>query len=246
MNFYAFYYGSSGWLIDLDGFRILIDPWLTGDLFFSPPGPWLINGRLRNVFDVPEKINLLLLTQGLADHAHPASLKLLDRSIPGIGSPSAFKVLDGLGFQNVNAIKPNQTIEIGPISIEATSGAPVPQVENGYIVSHEKYSFYVEPHGYLDPRISPRQIDLAISPVIDLKLPFAGAFIRGKTILPKLIELLKPKTIFSSTTGGDATFTGLLNSLISVDGTQGEAAEFLNGKSNFVNPEVGVPYKLKI
>ena len=35
MRVFATYFGSSGWLIDLDGFRILIDPWFSGDLFFN-------------------------------------------------------------------------------------------------------------------------------------------------------------------------------------------------------------------
>ena len=35
------YYGSNTWLIELDDKRILIDPWLNGDLIF-PPGDWLI------------------------------------------------------------------------------------------------------------------------------------------------------------------------------------------------------------
>ena len=46
MTFNATYFGSSGWFIELEDFKILIDPWLCGDLFFSP-GPWLINGKLK-------------------------------------------------------------------------------------------------------------------------------------------------------------------------------------------------------
>ena len=93
MNFVVTYFGSSGWFINLDGLKILIDPWLTGDLVF-PPGPWLIKGALRKDIPVPDNIDLLLLTQGLPDHAHPPSLELLNRSVSVISSPSAFKVLD--------------------------------------------------------------------------------------------------------------------------------------------------------
>ena len=106
MSFIATYFGSSTWLIELNGFRLLIDPWLTEDLFFSPPGPWLINGRLDREFSPPERIDLLLLTQGLADHSHIPSLRMLDRSIPAIASPSASKILEQLHFENINSIKP--------------------------------------------------------------------------------------------------------------------------------------------
>ena len=34
--------------------------------------------------------------------------------------------------------------------IKATAGAPVPQIENGYILSHPCGSLYIEPHGYLE------------------------------------------------------------------------------------------------
>ena len=244
MSFNATYFGSSTWFIELNGTRILIDPWFTGDLFFSPPGPWLINGRLKNDFTPPEKVDLLLLTQGLADHAHIPSLKLLDRSIQAIASPSATKVLEQLNFHNINSLKPSERIGIGSIVVEATAGANVPLLENGYIVSDKEYSFYMEPHGFLDKNILPRKINAIISPVVDLKLPFAGCFIKGKSILPKLIELFDPNVVLASTIGGDASFTGFLNNLISVEGSIEKDSEFLKGKSVFIDPLVCNSYEL--
>ena len=41
MSIKARYYGANGWLLELENIRILIDPWLSGDLTF-PPGDWLI------------------------------------------------------------------------------------------------------------------------------------------------------------------------------------------------------------
>ena len=245
MDFHATYFGSSTWLIEFRAFRILIDPWLKGDLFFSPPGPWLINGQLNREFDPPKKLDLLLLTQGLADHSHIPSLEILDRSIVSVGSPSASKVLKQLNFQNVISLKPDENIKLGKLSIEATAGANVPGLENGYIVSNNEYSFYIEPHGFLDKKISARNLDVVISPVVNLQLPLVGAFIKGKTILPKLIELFNPKIVLASTTGGEANFTGILNSLISVDGSIDEASQFIEGKASFINPLVGKCYELK-
>ncbi len=244
MIFSATYFGSSTWLIDMDEVRILIDPWLTGDLFFSPPGPWLINGRLNREFNPPEKIDFLLLTQGLADHSHIDSLKLLDRSVTAIASPSASRILDQLDFNNIVALKPSESISIGNVLVEATSGANVPVLENGYIVSNKAYSFYMEPHGYLDNSIVSQHINAVISPVLDLSLPLAGSFIMGKTTLPKLIELFNPDVVLASTTGGDASFTGALNRLISVDGSVEEASEFLHGKCEFIDPVIEKAYEL--
>jgi len=244
VSFFATYFGSSTWLIELHGFRILVDPWLTEDLFFSPPGPWLINGRLDREFTPPDNIDLLLLTQGLADHSHPPSLRLLDRSTPAIASPSACKVLEQLDFVNINLLQPGKSIDIGPLFVQATAGARVPILENGYIVSNKEYSFYIEPHGFLDQTIPAHKLSAVISPVVNLKLPLAGSFIKGKSTLPKLIELFNPNIVLASTTGGDATFNGVLNNLISVDGSIEEATIFLEGKSEFINPLVDMAYDL--
>lgn len=73
MTIKATYYGANGWLIELDNTRILIDPWLNGDLRF-PPGDWLIKGELFKEVEIPIGIDFLLLTQGQPDHAHPPTL----------------------------------------------------------------------------------------------------------------------------------------------------------------------------
>ena len=44
MSDQATYYGANGWLLELGGRRILVDPWLTGPLVF-PPGAWLLKGE---------------------------------------------------------------------------------------------------------------------------------------------------------------------------------------------------------
>ena len=84
-------------------------------LVFSS-GSWLIKGQLQKQLDIPDSINLLLLTQGLADHTHPYSLEILDRSIPVIGSPGAAEVAERIGFTHVNKISPGETMMIDKIS----------------------------------------------------------------------------------------------------------------------------------
>ena len=54
----ATYYGANGWLVDLNETRILIDPWLKGDLTF-PPGDWLIKGELDREIEIPIDIDFL-------------------------------------------------------------------------------------------------------------------------------------------------------------------------------------------
>ena len=76
----ATYYGANGGLLEFDDLRVLVDPWLSGSLSF-PPGEWLLKGELPCEREAPEKLNLLLLTQGLADLQAPG-LSLIHISEP--------------------------------------------------------------------------------------------------------------------------------------------------------------------
>tara|TARA_B100000965_G_C19599160_1_gene761658 strand:+ start:131 stop:868 length:738 start_codon:yes stop_codon:yes gene_type:complete len=229
------YYGANGWLIEINKYRLLVDPWFTGDLTF-PPGDWLIKGTLGTEIETPINIDLLVLTQGQPDHSHPPTLNTLDKSIQVVASHAAGKVVNKLGFTKVNILKPGETFNFKRLKIQATSGASVPNLENGYIIDCELDSLYIEPHGFLDKNIKPRSVDLVITPVVDFALPIAGKFINGKTILPELIKVFNPSTVLASTTGGDITFSGLINNFIKVDGTIEEINSINNLGTHLLDP----------
>ena len=150
MTFEAKYLGSNGWLIKFDKTNLIIDPWLTGDLIF-PPGEWFFKGSLEKEILIEEEINIILLTQGLPDHCHIPTLRKFKKNIDIICPNSAKETLEKLGFTSIKVLKPSVKIKQKGLEIEATAGAPVPQIENGYIVKDEKgKGFYIEPHGYLD------------------------------------------------------------------------------------------------
>ena len=216
MTFKATYLGSNGWIIEFKKARIVIDPWLIGDLTF-PPGGWFFKGILIDEIPTPDNIDLILLTQGLPDHCHIPSLKKFPKETNIICSKSASKTLDELNFESINIMLPGQNIKFNDISIEATSGAAVPQVENGYILETTDGSFYIEPHGFLDNTIKPRKLDAVITPTKNLQLPVVGPFVKGADVIPRLVKLFDPSYILSSTTGGDAQFSGILNSFISLE-----------------------------
>ena len=235
MTLRATYYGANGWLIEFDENKILIDPWLNGDLTF-PPGDWLIKGELSREVEVPKEFDILLLTQGQPDHSHPPTLNKINRNIQIVASESASKVVKKIGFKKVNSLKPGENFTYKNLSIQATTGASVPNLENGYIIDNNLDSIYIEPHGFLDQNIKPRSIDLIITPVIDFALPIAGKFIKGKTVLPELLKLFNPSTVLASTTGGDITFTGIINKLIKVEGDVEDINLFKDINTNLINP----------
>ena len=216
MTFKATYLGSNGWVIEFADSKIVIDPWLMGDLVF-PPGKWFFKGYLKEEIPTPTNVSLILLTQGLPDHCHLPSLKRFDRKTKIICPKSAYQSLKNIGFKSIEIMRPSDKITIGNIRIETTSGAPVPQTENGYIVEHKEGSFYIEPHGFFDKRIRPRKLDAVITPTKSLKLPILGSFVKGAEVIPELINAFDPKFILSSTIGGEAEYSGVLNNFISVD-----------------------------
>jgi L-ascorbate metabolism protein UlaG (beta-lactamase superfamily) len=238
MTSQATYFGANGWLLEIADCRVLVDPWLSGPLVF-PPGAWMLRGELPHPWPVPDNLDLLLLTQGLADHCHQPSLKLLPRNIPVVGSPAAAKVVKRLGFEQIETLKPGETCTIQGLKIEATAGAAVPNVENGYLLDWSDGSLYLEPHGVLDPKLASRPVDTVITPIIDLGLPMAGDFITGASVLPDLMKRFTPRTVLASTTGGDVTFTGLISALLN-------AAEIKEQHDqSVVTPVPGEPIPLK-
>jgi len=216
MTFQATYLGSNGWLIKFKKTNLIIDPWLKGDLIF-PPGEWFFKGSLEEEILIDKEIDIILLTLGLPDHCHVPTLEMFRKDIPINCPKSAVKTLEKIGFTSIKMHKPTEkTIQFN-LSFEATAGAPVPQIENGYIVKdYQNSGFYIEPHGYLDENLDKQSLDAVITPTKNLELPLVGSFVKGADVIPKLINKFNPKYILSSTIGGDAKYSGFLNNFISV------------------------------
>lgn len=254
---HATFLGANGWLLEFGALRVLVDPWLTGPLQFAP-GPWFFQGTLKQPQPVPQHVDLLLLTQALPDHTHPETLALLPKSLPVVASPTAAARVRQLGFTRVQALAPPDRFVLAeatgdaPLEIGATAGAPVPQVENGYLLSHPAGSVYLEPHGYLPADLPPQPLDAVITPVVDLGLPVAGAFVRGRQVLPQLLERFTPRTVLASSAGEEVRYAGWLSRILWQRGSTAEAAAWLEsaqpdaprGRCRLIAPEPGVRYAL--
>lgn len=219
---------SNSWLLEIGGKRILIDPWLVGSLIFSNLD-WLFKGSRSQNRPIPDKIDLILLSQGLEDHTHPPTLKLLDRSIKVVASPNAAKVVQQLGYTQVTVLAHGETFTLNnQVEIKAFPGSPIGPtlVENSYLLKELKsgLTVYYEPHGYHSPQLQQAApIDVVITPFIDMTLPLLGAIIKGKNSALEVVKSLQPQVILSTAAGGDVAFEGLLMKLIQ---TKGNAEEF--------------------
>jgi L-ascorbate metabolism protein UlaG (beta-lactamase superfamily) len=207
-------------LIELAGLRLLVDPWLVGPLVFGN-APWFFQGQHRDPPALPTKIDAIVLSQGLPDHANPPTLRQLDHTIPVIASPSAAQVVQSLGFTDVTALAPGESFTCREaIAITATTGAIVGPTarENGYVLrsltnqpNGDQPSLYYEPHGYADPKLADlAPVDVAIAPLISLSVgPFP--ILRGMEVALALAQVLRPQVMLSTAgSGGNVVYDGLL------------------------------------
>jgi L-ascorbate metabolism protein UlaG (beta-lactamase superfamily) len=218
------YFDSNSWLIELDGARILLDPWLVGNLTFGG-ADWLFKGKKNQQHSIPENIDLILLSQGLEDHAHPPTLKVLDKSIPVVASPNGAKVAQDLGYANVTTLEHGATHTLADkVEIKAFPGSlvGVTTIENSYVLKGlvSNKTLYYEPHGNHSEEIkTTNSVDVIIAPLINLKLPLIGAVIKGQKTALDLCQRLKPQVILATAAGGDVSFEGILISILKAEGT---------------------------
>jgi L-ascorbate metabolism protein UlaG (beta-lactamase superfamily) len=245
---------SNTWLIEIGRQRILVDPWLVGPLVFGNL-TWLFKSERKAPRSIPENIDLILLTQGLEDHAHPATLKLLDHKIPVVGSAGAAKVVQRLGYQQVITLSHSERFTLAnQVEIQAFPGSPIgPQtVENSYLLRdlNQGSTLYYEPHGYHSPLLKAEApVDVVITPLIDLTLPLLGSVIKGGKTTLELVQWLQPQVILPTATGGDVIFTGLLLSILRAVGSPEEFRSLLaqnNCVTRVVDPNPGERFALEL
>lgn len=235
---------SNSWLIEIAGKRILLDPWLVDALMFGK-ADWFFKSERKTVRQIPPNIDLILLSQGLEDHAHPATLKQLDRQIPVVGSPSAAKLVREIGYSQVTALTHGELFTIPDLlEIRAVIGSPTgpTTIENGYILKDlvEGTSIYYEPHGYHTSALQEfAPVDVVITPTIDLKLPLIGTVIKGQQGAVQVAKWLKPRVILPTAAGGDLTYSGFLLNLLKAEGTVDSLRSLL--AENEINTQVIEP-----
>jgi L-ascorbate metabolism protein UlaG (beta-lactamase superfamily) len=108
------YIGHATTLIELDGVRILTDPFLRNRL-----------GHLRRQVARPNpewytKLDLVLISHLHWDHFDAPSLRLLDALTRVVVPVGAGKLLQKLGFHEIEELAPGRSIKVGPLEVEAT------------------------------------------------------------------------------------------------------------------------------
>lgn len=231
------WFDANTWLIEAAGKRILVDPWFVDDLIFGNL-PWLVRGIKTDPVPIPTEVDLILLSQGLADHAHPPTLRQLDKSIPVMASPDGASVAKSLGFTQVTTLDhgDSSALSDGTISVQTFVGAIVGmnKKENAYVItfsadgsavdsteaSDDSMRLYYEPHGYPDAKHLQGlgSVDVVITPMADITLMGVAPVVRGGAAAPQLAELLQPQVMLPTAEAGKVSYDGLVAGAIKTDG----------------------------
>lgn len=223
---------------------LLIDPWLTGDLMFlnpkffrlrkpEPPNP---SADPRN-FDI-SSVTAVVLTQGLADHAHPPTLKTLPRTIPIIAAEDAKSLLDSLGFENVTILKHGATVTAvstdSPADRVTLTGAkgslvgppwsnPQLAIMFSFGAGENTLRVYHEPHCNHDSHFLEKwrgKFDAVITPVVCARLPLLGNYriVNGVPDAVKLCKAALPKVCVGFDNSGGVPVSGVLFNFLDGEG----------------------------
>ena len=252
------WFDANSWLIEAAGKRILVDPWLVGDLVFGN-SPWLVRGFRDQPVEIPKNIDLILLSQGLADHAHPETLAQLDKSIPVFASPDGAKVAASLGYQSVKGLSHGETTVFGSesegVRVQTFVGAPVgvTKKENAYVLTFlaEGSRLYYEPHGYPDAEHlkDVGSVDVVITPMAEITLLGIAPVVTGKDAAPKLAQLLSPQVMLPTAEAGRARYSGMIAGALKTVGGAAELRRQLaeqGFKTAVIQPNSGEPVALDL
>lgn len=263
------YLEFNGWIWELqNGFRILVDPILVGNLDFGVP--WLFDGAKKSLTAADSsgiirdpKVDLLLITQSLDDHCHLRTLKELSAMAPGlpvVTTPNAQPIVSKLPFKQVTYLEPGQctTVDGGGVTVLATAGPvlgpPWQRPENGYIVtpsgSGNNNSIYYEPHCVYDAaflRDRGLRADVLITPVVKQLLPANFTLVSGQEDAVELARLLRPAYVVPMS-NGEFDAKGLLTAVITTQGTPLAFKALLSQalpQAQVMEPTPGVPLHLQ-
>jgi L-ascorbate metabolism protein UlaG (beta-lactamase superfamily) len=110
------YVGHGTVLVELDGLRILTDPWLRARL-----GPLVRFPSLRlPAPEVHAHLDAVLLSHSHVDHLDPASLRRIDHDTRTIVAPGCGPALVRLGFSRIEELLPGEATTVGTVRVVAT------------------------------------------------------------------------------------------------------------------------------
>ncbi|MFN0083386.1 MAG: MBL fold metallo-hydrolase [Ferruginibacter sp.] len=194
------------WLLEMEGLRLLIDPWLEGeevDYFSWFNTQWHRTKPLS--YDKLPVYDVVLITQKYPDHFHPQTLLRLQPK--KIIAPISIK-------KKLMALLPNATVigmnkELSSITLNAVeitwypTSRKIDPIYDAFLIQDKKEAVFLATHGYYIGKQTiqiTKPLKLLISPFNHFKLPIylGGVVSPGIEGLKHLTENLKPAHIIAT------------------------------------------------
>ncbi|EFN51973.1 hypothetical protein CHLNCDRAFT_139469 [Chlorella variabilis] len=255
---YTSYEGNSFYVQFKSGINVLVDPWLVGKLTFG--GLEFVYAGSKRVAR-PEAVDLealaaatdvLVLTQGIDDHAHRPTLQRLPKTVPVVASASGAAVARSLGFRTVYTLGTDQSLTLGGLTLQGTAGAlvgpPWSQRELGVVLRDDAEggaSLYYEPHADYLPESVRRAVakggpvDVVVSPPCSQSL-LGYPLVKGATDSLDLLRLLRPK-VFVPLMNAEIDQAGPLAELLVEEGSVEELQRQLAAQPDLAAVRVALP-----
>ena len=150
--------GDSSWLIELDGTRLLLDPWLEGDAVLLFPAFHVTHASAHAVrTEDLGKVDALVISHPFADHLSPTTLRKLPRDLPAFTPAVVKPFLKWLGGMRRVTTIPNATRGGEPVAFRSVrlswcrAAAPLDTTHNALILRGAESGATVMycPHGIL-------------------------------------------------------------------------------------------------
>jgi L-ascorbate metabolism protein UlaG (beta-lactamase superfamily) len=202
------WYGCNSWAATFraSGVRVLVDPWLVGDLSFW--GTTRLFTGVKPAYDpaaVAAGADLLLLSMALEDHCHRPTLAALPKSLPVVAGPAAAAVAREMGFASVTEVAHGREVAVagGRLAVRGTQGAlvgpPWSQRQLGFVLSETApggVRLYYEPHADFAAASVAEvgRVDVAVSPPCTQSLLGYG-IVKGESESVPLLKLLRPAAV---------------------------------------------------
>ncbi|GJQ10224.1 hypothetical protein GpartN1_g2015.t1 [Galdieria partita] len=252
---------GNSWRLQVDNLRVFVDPWLVGNLYFGHE--FLFSAIKKSLKDKKledfGRIDLIVLSQGLPDHAHVPTLKQIDKKIPVIASRKAAKVCLKLGFQNVQVLRHGDTFCFSNLvrvtAFEGSKvGPPYEAAENAYLFETlHGFRLFCEPHGNVPDKVlselQMKSVDTLVVPVVAAAIKWKG-FEFDLTNDPEsvldIVRRLQPHKLVPLM-NSDLNTAGFFSSAISSKGTLEafEQSVLASGlRTQIIKPMIGEPYSL--
>lgn len=211
--------GNNTFTLQTPHSTLLIDPWLNDDLtFFSPL--FFTSIKSPQSLSIASSVSIssvsaVLLTQPLADHAHPPTLSKLPRSLPVLAPTTARPLLTSLSYTSTTYLTPGASIKLPfdpSLTVRAVKGSivgpPWSKPTLAYVIEVQQNGcvtrLYHEPHGNHDLQTLKTlgNIDAVIAPIRGTRLKTGYRLVNGIDEAVELVDAIKPNIVLGFDNGG--------------------------------------------